>query len=112
MAGGFSLERVRAVVCSYYGVETAELSRRGSRHPARAALAYLARRRTTATNAELMAELGLSRPESVPNLTRRFAGLLAADAGTRQRYAAMEQGLDGGDRVGGQSRSGSAPKKL
>ena len=48
-----------------------EPSQRGSRHPARAGLVYLARTHTLATNAELAAVLGLSRPESVPNLTRR-----------------------------------------
>jgi REP element-mobilizing transposase RayT len=93
---GHPLARVREVVCGAYGIEPAELARRGSRHPARAALAYLARRRTTATNAELMRELGVSRPESVPNLTRRFAGLLAADAEVRRRYEALEASLDGG----------------
>jgi putative transposase len=66
------LSRVSEVVCAWYEIEHSELSRRGSRHPARAALVYLARSRTMATNAELAAMLGLSRAESVPNLTRRF----------------------------------------
>jgi hypothetical protein len=95
LAGTQSLERVCQVVCGWYGIERSELSRRGSRHPARAALAYLARRRTVATNADLMALLGLSRPESVPNLTRRFAAWLAADAGIRRDHQRLEERLDG-----------------
>src|SRR5229473_821580 len=58
---------------SMYRVERSELSRRGNRHPARAALAYLARRCTAATNTELADLLGLSCAESVPNLTGRFS---------------------------------------
>jgi putative transposase len=91
---GHSLERVRGVVCAAYGIEPSELVRRGSRHPARAALAYLARRRTAATNAELMGVLGLSRPESVPNLTRRYASWLSSDARTRRDYQRLEEELD------------------
>jgi hypothetical protein len=91
---GVTLARVCDVVCASYGIERSELGRRGSRHPARAALAYLARRRTVATNAELMAALGLSRPESVPNLTRRFGAWLAADAAIRDQYRRMEEDLD------------------
>ena len=56
MIQGLPLSRVSEVVCGMYGIKRAELSRRGSRHPARAALAYLARRRTAATNAELAAK--------------------------------------------------------
>jgi hypothetical protein len=94
LARGHSLERVRGMVCAAYGIEAAELGRRGSRHPARAALAYLARRRTMATNVELMAVLGLSRPESVPNLTRRYASWLSSDARTRREYQRWEDELD------------------
>jgi hypothetical protein len=75
---GSTLARASDVVRATYGIERSGLSRRGSRHPACATLAYLARRRTAATNAELMAALGLSRPESVPNLTRRFGPWLAS----------------------------------
>jgi hypothetical protein len=60
------ISRVSEVVCAFFEIERAELSLRGSRHPARAALAYLARSRTVATNAELAPMLGVSRAESVP----------------------------------------------
>jgi REP element-mobilizing transposase RayT len=89
------LARVSDAVCAVYKIERAELSRRGSSHPGRAALAYLARLRTAATNAELAPVLGLSRAESVPNLTRRFAGLLAENAKTRDQFQRLEERLDG-----------------
>jgi hypothetical protein len=70
------------------------LRRRGSRHPARAALADLARSRTAATHAERAAVLGVSRAESVPNLTRRFAAWLATDARVREQLRCLEEELD------------------
>lgn len=94
LAGCHPLSRVCEVVCASYELEPSDLRRRGSRHPGRAALVYLARRRTTATNAELMAVLGLSRPESVPNLTRRFTTLLVRDRKARAQYEQTEARLD------------------
>ena len=91
---GPTLSRVSEVVCASYEVDRAELRRRGSRHPARAALAYLARSRTAATNAELAEVLGVSRAESVPNLTRRFAAWLATDARVREQLRGLEEELD------------------
>ena len=38
--------------------------------------------------------LGLSRPESVPNLTRRFESWLASDEGIRSRYKLLEEELE------------------
>jgi hypothetical protein len=64
---------LRYVVCRPYGVEPDDLSRRGSRHEARAALAYLARQHTEASHAELAGLLEVSLADSVPNRTRRFA---------------------------------------
>jgi hypothetical protein len=57
-------------------------------------LAYVARRRTTATHAELMGWLGVSRPESVPNLTRRFATWLRSDVRVREQLRRIEDQLD------------------
>jgi hypothetical protein len=84
---------VREVVCADYGIVASDLSQRGSRHPARAAPAYLARRHTAATNRELMETLGVSRPESVPNLTRRFAAWLSNDSRTRKQLKRLAQEL-------------------
>jgi len=91
---GLSIARVSEVVCAGYGIKPLELARRGSRHPARAAMAYLARRHTTATNGELAAMLGVSRAESVPNLTRRFASWLSNDPQTRKQLRRLEDELD------------------
>ena len=71
------------------------LSRWGIRHPARAALVYLARRRTMATNAQSVPVLGVSREATVPNLTRRFEGWLATDAKVRKQLRSLEHQLDG-----------------
>jgi len=90
---GLEFRRVYEVVRRVYQVESRELSRRGSRHEARAALAYLARRHTAATNAELAEVLGVSRPDSVPNLTRRFAGWLAEREEVRERLGRLEEEL-------------------
>ena len=58
---------------------------RGSRSPACAALAYLAKSTTTeATRAELVPILGLSRPESVRDLSARFAALLQSESNARR----------------------------
>jgi hypothetical protein len=94
LARGHSLERVCNVVCSTYAIKRSELGRRGSRHPAWGALAYLAQRRTAATNAELMTVLGVSRAESVPNLTRRYASWLSSEAAIRGDYQRLERELD------------------
>jgi len=51
------------------------------------------RRHTAATNAELAEVLGVSRPDSVPNLTRRFAGWLAERDEVRERLGRLEEEL-------------------
>ncbi|MGP0064874.1 MAG: hypothetical protein ACLQGP_14910, partial [Isosphaeraceae bacterium] len=58
------------------------------------AVPYLARRRTPATNAELVPLLGLSRPESVPNLTRRFEAGLNTDVEVREQLSRLEEELE------------------
>ena len=45
-----------------------------------------------ATNAELAPLLGVTRAESVPNLTRRFGILLATDATGRKQLATPSNG--------------------
>jgi putative transposase len=91
---GVSLSRVCDAICTLYGVKRSELRRRGNRHPARAALAYLARRRTAATNLELADLLGLSRAESVPNLTRRFRAWVSVDPAVRRQLRRLDEMLD------------------
>ena len=90
---GLDLDRVIKAVCSRYGVDRGQLAARGSRSQARAALAYLAKHHTEATRAELVPILGLSRPESVPNLSARFAALLQSESNARRDLLALERAL-------------------
>ena len=94
-----SIVRVSEVDCGEYGIEASELSQRGSRHPARAAMAYLAKRHTAATNGELTEILGVSRAESVPNLTRRFEAWLAGNSKVRKQLQRLEDALAGGTAI-------------
>src|SRR5271165_4549196 len=63
------------------------------RSQARAALAYLAKHHTESTRAELVPILGLFRPESVPNLSARFAALLQTQSNARRDLVALELAL-------------------
>ncbi len=69
---GLDPKRIFAAVTSFYGLDDAALARRHDPHLARAVAAWLCRRHTEASLRELAAPLGLSRPDSVPNLTRRI----------------------------------------
>ena len=88
---GHSLKSVCDVVCTAYRIDRSELSRRGSRHPARAALAYLARQRTATTNSELTSVLGVGRFESAPNLARRYRASLSTDRRVRAECRRLEK---------------------
>jgi putative transposase len=68
---GLDPKRIFAAVEDFYGLDTALLSRRHDPHLARPVAAWLCRRHTEATLRELAQWLGLSRADSVPNLTRR-----------------------------------------
>jgi putative transposase len=69
-------KRIFAAVVDYYEVEPALLAKRHDPHIARAVAAWMCRRHTEATLAELAEWLGLSRADSVPNLTRRVEAQL------------------------------------
>ena len=56
-------------------------------------LAFLAREYTQATLAELVPVLGLSRPESVPNLTKRFSTWLAGPTDARENLKKLRRQL-------------------
>ena len=75
---GLDPKRIFAAVTSFYGLDDAALSRRHDPHVARAVAAWLCRRHTEASLRELAPSLGLSRPDSVPNLTRRIETRLKA----------------------------------
>ncbi|NQT35861.1 MAG: transposase [Planctomycetes bacterium] len=86
---------VFAAVASHYDVDPAIFARRGNGHIARASAAWLARRLTQATLRELSVLLGLSRPESVSNLTRRIDRDLAKHSELRDDLRTIELGLLG-----------------
>ena len=75
---GLDPKRIFAAVAAFYGLEDAALSRRHDPHLARAVAAWLCRRYTEASLRELAKWLGLSRADSVPNLTRRLEARLGA----------------------------------
>ena len=75
---GLDPKRIFAAVTSFYRLDDAALSQRHDPHLARAVAAWLCRRHTEASLRELAAPLGLSRPDSVPNLTRRLETRLKA----------------------------------
>ena len=69
-------EAILAAVCDHFGLVRSALARRGDPHIARAAAAWLCRQHCEIALHELAPMLGLSRADSVPNLTRRIdAGL-------------------------------------
>ena len=62
--------------------------RRGTRTNRKEFVAHIA-----ALIADLVPILGLSRPESVPNLSARFATLLSTDANAKKKPSALEVSL-------------------
>jgi hypothetical protein len=69
---GLDPKRIFAAVSDFYVLDEAALSRRHDPHVGRAVAAWLCRRHTEASLRELAVWLGLSRADSVPNLTRRI----------------------------------------
>ena len=90
---GVDFRIVFAAVSDFYQVDQAIFAQRGDGHIARAAAAWLSRRLTTATLRDLSGPLGLSRPESVSNLTRRMERQLGRDPKTTQDLAKIESRL-------------------
>ncbi len=87
------LDAVLGTVASFYGVSETIFQTRGNSHIARAAVAWLARRHTTAKLRELAPHLGLSRPESVGNLTRRVDRQIEQNTLLRQELWQLESAL-------------------
>jgi putative transposase len=101
---GLDPQRILDAVTAFYGLDAASLTRRHDPHPARAVAAWLCRRHTEATLRELAQWLGLSRADSVPNLTRRLDALLKASPKLSRdlteilrRANAAEAGIDRAD---------------
>jgi len=83
-------DAVFAAVAKYYEVDPGIFACRGDGHIARASAAWLARRLTPATLRDLALPLGLGRPESVSNLTRRIDRALAKDRRLRIQLQQIE----------------------
>jgi putative transposase len=85
---GLDAERILTAVAEFYGQEVSQLARRHDPSLARPVAAWLCRRHSEVSLRWLAERLGLSRADSVPNLTRRLearlktAGDLAADLAT------------------------------
>jgi hypothetical protein len=86
---GLDPKRIFAAVRSFYGLDEAALSRRRDPHVGRAVAAWLCRRHTEASLRELAVSLGLSRADSVPNLTRRIETRLKTSAELSNDLAAI-----------------------
>jgi hypothetical protein len=76
---GLDPDRVCAAVAEFYGLQPEALTKRHDGHIARAAAAWLCRRHSEAPLRELADRLGLSRADSVPNLTRKLESRLRDD---------------------------------
>jgi putative transposase len=81
-------------VLGHFGVPPEALSRKGDRNEVRAVAAYLARRWTDITLRELAGELGLSRAESVPNLTRRVERQMGGRSRIGKAVSEIERDLE------------------
>jgi hypothetical protein len=86
---GLDPKRILAAVADFYGVDPTSLSRRHDPHLARAVAAWLCRRHTEASLRELAGWLGLSRADSVPNLTRRLEARLKVSPQLTKDLAAI-----------------------
>jgi putative transposase len=86
---GLDPDRIMAAVAGFYGVDATLLSRRHDPHLARAVAAWLCRRHTTAPLRLLAERLGLSRADSVPNLTRRLEARLQASPSLAEELDAI-----------------------
>ncbi|MGA7495284.1 MAG: transposase [Isosphaeraceae bacterium] len=75
---GRDAEAIFRAVSKHYGLDRSALARRGDPHIARAVSAWLCRRHSEAPLRELAPLLGMSRADSVPNLTRRMDARLRA----------------------------------
>ena len=91
---GLDLARVIEAVCSRYGVNRGQLAARSA--PARRPALPSPTWRSTIPRPPAPSSvpiLRLSRPESVPNLSARFAALLQSESNTRRDLLALELAL-------------------
>jgi hypothetical protein len=88
-------KRILASVAEFYKVEPVLLAKRHDPHMARAVAAWLCRQHTEATLSEVAEWLGLSRADSVPNLTRRVQTRLKSQPELLNDFAEILQRATG-----------------
>lgn len=91
---GLAPEAICAAVAAHYGLEPSDLSCRHAHHTARSVAAWLCRRYTEAPLRELALLFGLSRADSVPNLTRRVDTRLSHSADLTAEIDAIHRRID------------------
>jgi REP element-mobilizing transposase RayT len=112
---GIDPKRIFAAVSSFYGRDEAALSRRHDPHVGRAVAAWLCCRHTEASLRELAIWLGLSRADSVPNLTRRIETRLKTSTELSSDLAAIlkrASSPDAGDPKADVKRTKTPPQSL
>jgi putative transposase len=93
---GLDPRRICEAVVGYYGLEPESLESRHDHHIARAVAAWLCRRHSEAPLRELAAMFGLSRADSVPNLTRRLESRLSKSPELSDDIRRILASLEGG----------------
>ena len=78
---GLDPDRICATVADYYGLDVSSLARRHDSHIARPVAAWICRRHAEVSLRDLAGRFGLSRADSVPNLTRRIEAQLPNSPG-------------------------------
>lgn len=91
---GLDPDSICAAVAEYYGLDPSSLARRQDSHIARAVAAWLCRRHTEAPLRELAPRFGLSRADSVPNLTRRVEARLPTSPGLVEELEEIRRRLE------------------
>ena len=90
---GLDVSLVFQVVASHYAVDAAALRQRRRHTELHSLAAWLAKRHTSATLSELAGPLGLGRPPSVGNLTRRVELALPTSRKLGRTIKQLEQQL-------------------
>ena len=93
---GLDPDRICATVAAFYGLEASSLARRHDPHIARPVAAWICRRYAEVSLRVLAARFGLSRADSVPNLTRRVEARLPKSAGLTEEIRQILELLAGG----------------
>ncbi len=106
---GLDPDLICATVADFYGLDPAALALRHDPHIARPVAAWLCRYHTQAPLRELAARFGLSRADSVPNLTRRIDAKLPTSPGLAGEMEQILRLLAGAARARGDGLDRESP---